>query len=69
MLGTGRYRSTTALEGNDDYTLDLLTATYEFGSPEGWVDSGVLRGYYETGRSLRRPPRTSEASPAHSDVN
>ncbi|MGI9203692.1 MAG: TonB-dependent receptor domain-containing protein [Woeseiaceae bacterium] len=48
VLGTGRYRSTTALEGNDQYTLDLLTAAYEFGSPEDWVDSGVLRGYYET---------------------
>ncbi len=48
VLGTGRYRSTTALEGNDEYTLDLLTATVEFGSPEDWVDNGVLRGYYET---------------------
>lgn len=48
MLGTGRYRSTTALEGNDEYALDLLTVAYEFGAPESWVDSGVLRGYYET---------------------
>ena len=47
MLGTGRYRSTTALEGDDRYNLDLLTASYEFGADEGWIDSGVLRGYYE----------------------
>ena len=51
MLGNGRYRSTTALEGNDEYTLDLLTAAYEFGSPEGWVDSGVLRGVLRNRRS------------------
>lgn len=48
MLGTGRFRSTTALEGDDDYTLDLISAEYEFGSPGEWVDSGVVRGYYET---------------------
>jgi hemoglobin/transferrin/lactoferrin receptor protein len=48
MLGSGRYQSTTALEGDDEYTLDLLTIAYEFGAPEEWVDSGVLRAYYET---------------------
>jgi hemoglobin/transferrin/lactoferrin receptor protein len=48
MLGSGRYRSTTALEGDDKYTLDLINFEYEFGSPEGWIDSGVLRAYYET---------------------
>jgi len=47
MLGTGRYRSTTALEGDDSYTMDLLNAAYEFGSPGGWVDNGLVRGYYE----------------------
>jgi hemoglobin/transferrin/lactoferrin receptor protein len=47
-LGTGRFRSTTALEGDDSYTLDLLSLEYEFGSPEGWIDAGVLRGYYES---------------------
>jgi len=48
MLGTGRFRSTTALEGQDEYTLDLLKLSYQFGSPGEWVDSGILRGYYET---------------------
>jgi hemoglobin/transferrin/lactoferrin receptor protein len=47
MLGSGRFRSTTRLEGDDEYTLDLLSLAYEFGAPEGWIDSGVLRGYYE----------------------
>jgi len=48
VLGTGRYVSTSALEGNDEYTLDLVNATYEFGSPGSWVDAGVLRAFYET---------------------
>jgi len=47
MLGTGRYRSTTVLEGDDQYEMDLLNVAYEFGSPEGWVDRGVVRAYYE----------------------
>jgi hemoglobin/transferrin/lactoferrin receptor protein len=48
MLGSGRYRSTSALEGNDEYTLDLINVAYEFGSPESWVDAGVVRAFYET---------------------
>ena len=48
MLGTGRYRSTSALQGDDEYTLDLINLEYEFGSPESWIDSGVVRAYYET---------------------
>jgi hemoglobin/transferrin/lactoferrin receptor protein len=48
MLGSGRYRSTTALEGDDEYTMDLVSFAYEFGSPGSWVDAGVLRAYYET---------------------
>lgn len=48
MLGSGRYVSTSALEGEDEYTLDLVNLEYQFGSPESWVDAGVLRAYYET---------------------
>jgi hemoglobin/transferrin/lactoferrin receptor protein len=47
MLGAGRYRSTTALEGDDTYTMDLINASYEFGSGDGWIDSGIARAYYE----------------------
>jgi len=47
MLGTGRYRSTTALRGDDDYRMDLLTVAYDFGAPGAWVDDGLLRAYYE----------------------
>jgi len=47
MLGDGRYRSTTALEGDDTNELDVINIAYEFGSPEGFIDSGVIRGFYE----------------------
>ncbi len=45
MLGTGRYRSTTALRGDDRYRMDLLTVAYDFGAPGAWVENGMLRAY------------------------
>lgn len=48
MLGDGRYRSTTALEGDDEYRMDVINLAWEFGSPGTWVDSGIVRVYYET---------------------
>lgn len=48
MLGSGRYRSTTALEGDDRYQMDVVSAAYEFGSPDSWIDSGVVRAFWET---------------------
>jgi hemoglobin/transferrin/lactoferrin receptor protein len=47
MLGAGRYRSTTALEGDDKQRMDVVNLAYEFGAPESWIDSGVLRGFWE----------------------
>jgi hemoglobin/transferrin/lactoferrin receptor protein len=47
MLGTGRYATTTALEGDDDYRMDLLNVAYEFGGQDNFIHSGSLRGYYE----------------------
>ena len=47
MLGAGRYRSTTALEGDDHQRMDVISLTYEFGSPESWFDNGVVRGFWE----------------------
>ena len=47
MLGIGRYATTTALEGDDDYRMDLLNVGYEFGSPARFVNSGSLRAYYQ----------------------
>ena len=47
VLGAGRYRSTTALEGDDTYEMDVVSLAYEFGSPESWFDAGVVRAFYE----------------------
>ena len=47
MLGAGRYRSTTALQGDDRQRLDIVNLAYEFGAPESWIDSGVVRGFWE----------------------
>jgi hemoglobin/transferrin/lactoferrin receptor protein len=47
MLGAGRYRSTTALEGDDRQELDVLSLVYEFGSQDGWLDDGIVRAYRE----------------------
>ena len=47
FLGAGRYRSTTALEGDDRYQMDVVNLAYEFGSPESWIDSGMVRAFWE----------------------
>jgi hemoglobin/transferrin/lactoferrin receptor protein len=46
MLGSGRFRSTTALEGDDSYRMDLGSVAYQFGTGGGWIDNGVVRAYY-----------------------
>ena len=47
MLGAGRYRSTTALEGDDRAQLDVVSLAWEFGTPESWIDSGIVRAFWE----------------------
>lgn len=47
MLGAGRYRSTTALEGDDSNQMDVINLAYEFGSPDAWIGSGMVRAFYE----------------------
>jgi len=47
VLGAGRYRSTTALEGDDIQQLDVASLAYDFGSPEGYIDSALVRAYWE----------------------
>ncbi len=42
VLGAGRYRATTALEGDDVQQLDVISTAYEFGTPEGLLDVGPL---------------------------
>jgi hemoglobin/transferrin/lactoferrin receptor protein len=47
MLGSGRFRTTTALEGDDRHRMDVVNLAYEFGSPESWIDAGVVRTFWE----------------------
>jgi hemoglobin/transferrin/lactoferrin receptor protein len=47
FLGAGRYRSTTALEGDDRQQMDVVNLSYEFGSPESWLDAGIVRAFWE----------------------
>ena len=46
MLGSGRFASTTALEGDDRYRMDLLRGEVHFGEEGGLIDGGILRAYY-----------------------
>jgi len=46
MLGTGRFATTTSLEGDDNYRFDLLYAEVGFGAPETLVDDATLRAYF-----------------------
>jgi len=46
MLGSGRFRSTTALNGQDEYRSDILSLEYRFGGT-GLIDDGVLRAYFQ----------------------
>ncbi len=45
MLGTGRFRSTTALEGDDVYRMDMLSAEFGFGGASEQIGAGVIRAY------------------------
>jgi hemoglobin/transferrin/lactoferrin receptor protein len=45
MLGTGRFRSNTALRGDDDYRTHIASLEYRFSSDSRLADEGVIRGY------------------------
>jgi hemoglobin/transferrin/lactoferrin receptor protein len=47
LVGTGRFRSTTTLRGDDDYQSDLANLSFEFDRPGGLVDDGLIRAYVE----------------------
>ncbi|MEM8816904.1 MAG: TonB-dependent receptor [Pseudomonadota bacterium] len=46
MLGSGRFRSNTALEGDDNYRTEIVSLEYRFGG--GLFDGGVARAYRQT---------------------
>jgi hemoglobin/transferrin/lactoferrin receptor protein len=45
MLGSGRFRSNTALRGDDDYRTHIASLEYRFESESRLFDEGVLRAY------------------------
>jgi hemoglobin/transferrin/lactoferrin receptor protein len=45
MLGTGRFRSNTALRGDDDYRTHIASLQYRFESDARLADEGVIRAY------------------------
>lgn len=47
LLGTGRYRSTTALLGDDNYQMDLVNVSYDFVGDWSVFDTGVVRAFYQ----------------------
>lgn len=47
MLGTGRFRTTTALLGDDTSKSDMAGLEYRFGNASRLVDEGVLRAFYQ----------------------
>lgn len=44
ILGTGRFRSTTRLEGDDQHDIDLASAEYRFDA--GMISEGLVRAFY-----------------------
>lgn len=67
FLGSGRYRSTTALTGEDRYRMQVVNGSWEFGKAGGWVDEGILRAYYQ--RALTRQATVDERGLARRPVS
>ena len=47
MLGSGRFRSTTALRGDDEQATDIVAGEYRFAGGLVLADDGVVRGWYQ----------------------
>ena len=54
LLGTGRFRSTTALLGDDDHTADIVAAEYRFSGERGVVDDGIVRAWFQASEFVQR---------------
>lgn len=68
VLGVDRFQSTTLLEGDDEYRLDLLAATIDL-APKRFFDTGVLQGWTEK-TDIRQDTideRTAAARPVRID--
>jgi hemoglobin/transferrin/lactoferrin receptor protein len=71
LLGTGRFRSTTALEGDDISKVDVVNLAFEFGSSGSWIDNGVVRAFYEFADVNQRTldERAAASTPVSIDRN
>jgi hemoglobin/transferrin/lactoferrin receptor protein len=54
MLGSGRFRSTTALAGDDTYETDIVSVEYEFTTDKWFADDGVIRAWYQAADFTQR---------------
>ena len=54
MLGSGRFRSTTALVGDDEYETDIVSLEYEFTAENRIADDGVFRAWYQASDFAQR---------------
>ncbi|MCF6224686.1 MAG: TonB-dependent hemoglobin/transferrin/lactoferrin family receptor [Xanthomonadales bacterium] len=52
LLGTGRFRSTTELRGDDANSSDLLALDYSFSTD--WLDQGVARVFYQDAATVQK---------------
>lgn len=46
VLGDGRFRSTTLLQGDDRMAFELLAAEYDFGETAAWPAEGLIRVFH-----------------------
>jgi len=47
MLGSGRFRSTTSLRGDDESDADIASLEYRFAADGPLADDGMIRGWYQ----------------------
>lgn len=54
MLGSGRFRSSTALVGDDEYDTNIASVEFNFMSDKWFADDGVVRAWYQSADFAQR---------------
>lgn len=54
MLGSGRFRSTTALLGDDESDADIASLEYRFVADSRLADDGMIRGWYQASEFVQQ---------------
>jgi hemoglobin/transferrin/lactoferrin receptor protein len=54
ILGSGRFRSTTALVGDDEHDTDIASLEYGFATDNRFADDGVIRAWYQASEFTQR---------------